>query len=120
MLYPRRRCQTAFFLKKNATWQISPGHTYSDLALNLLLLKAGATEHRPTLIRAERHRSLNATFGANRASLRTRTRSAGGSLGLALFAMLRVVDKLFGVEKSLLVGGKDKLLSANDTLQDPI
>jgi hypothetical protein len=34
--------------------------------------------------------------------------------------VLGIIDEVFGVEKSLLVGGENELLPADDTLQDPI
>jgi hypothetical protein len=36
------KCQTAFFLKKNATCADSAGYTYSDFALMLCSFIAGA------------------------------------------------------------------------------
>jgi hypothetical protein len=35
----RKRCQVAFFLNKNATWEILPGYTYSDFALDYAITK---------------------------------------------------------------------------------
>jgi hypothetical protein len=34
--------------------------------------------------------------------------------------VLGIVDEVFGVEKSLFVGGENKFLPADETLQDPI
>jgi len=85
-----------------------------------LFFEARTAQHRPSLVGAERHCGVSAAFGADGAGFRAGTRGAGCSLGLALFAVLGVIDKLFGVEEPLLVGGKDELFSANNTLQDPI
>ena len=87
-----------------------------DGRLHRLLLEAGAAEHRPALIGAEWDSGLGAAFGTNGAGFRTRPSGARGSLGLAFLAVLRIVDKLFRVEKSLFVRGKGKVLAANYTL----
>ena len=85
-----------------------------------LLLKTGTTEYRPALVGTEWDGGLCAAFGANGAGFGACTRGAGGSLGLALLAVLGVIDKLFGVEEPLFVGGEDEVLPADDALQDPI
>jgi len=85
-----------------------------------LFFETGTAQYRSSLVGAEGYGGVGAAFGANGSCFRACTRGAGCSLGLAIFAVLGVIDKLFGVEKPLLVGGKDELFSANNTLQDPI
>ena len=96
-------------------------HDSSPLsALVSLLLKTAAAEHWSSLHGPERDCGLFAALRADGLSFRASSRSAGGSLCLALFAMLGIVYKLFGVKKDLFVSGKNKVFPADDTLQDPI
>ena len=85
-----------------------------------MFFKTGTAEYRPALVGAERDCGFCAAFGADGAGFWACTRGAGGSLGLALFAMLGIVYKLFGVKKDLFVSGKNKVFPADDTLQNPI
>ena len=85
-----------------------------------LFFKTGTAEYRPALVGAERDCGFCAAFGADGAGFWACTRGAGRSLGLALFAVLGIICELLGMEKSLLVGGEDEVLPADDALQDPI
>jgi hypothetical protein len=83
----------------------------------LLLLKAGAAQHRPALGRLEGHRRLSPhSEQVVRVSGRT-LEPAANALGLALLAVLGVVLELFVVEEKLLAGGEHELGAAIDALQ---
>jgi len=85
-----------------------------------LFFKTGTAEYRPALVGAERDCGFCAAFGADGAGFWACTRGAGGSLGLALFAVLGVVGELLGMEKPLLICGEDEVLTAYDAFQYPI
>ena len=83
----------------------------------LLLLEAGAAQHRSALGGLERNRSFCSTFGTGGTGLRADALIAAGSFGLALFAVLGVVFKLFIVEKDLLACREDEFGAAVRALE---
>ena len=86
----------------------------------MLLLEAGAAEHRPALCWPEGHRRLCAALRTDSVGLGAYPFAAARLLGLALLAALGVVRKLFLMEEQLFACGKHKLGTAVTALQFPI
>lgn len=85
-----------------------------------LLLKAGPAQHRASLRRLEGDGCLCTAHRAGGARLRAHSLRSPHALRLALLAMLRVVFKLFVVEKDLLACRKNKLGAAVNACEDSI
>jgi len=81
-----------------------------------LLLETRSAEDRATLGRLEGNGRFLATFRAGQARLRAGP-GARSAFGLALLASFGVVGKLLFVEEQLLARGKNKLISAINTLE---
>ena len=90
------------------------------LLSGLCLLETRTAQHRPALRGTERDRCLLATCRASCARLSTHTRTSIGTLSLTLLAALRVVFKLFIVEKKLLTRGEYELIAAVYALENSI
>jgi hypothetical protein len=83
-------------------------------------LKAGAAQDRPALIRLEGHGCFRPTLRAHGSHFPPVAFGACGPLRLAFLAVFWIVDKLFGLEKELLVGCENEIFATNDALQGPI
>jgi hypothetical protein len=86
----------------------------------LLLLKAGAAEHRPALSWLEGYRRICTTQRTIGPGLWAHPGAPTDTLGLALLTMLGIVFELFVVEEKLLACSKYEFCTAIATFQNSV